>query len=1855
MLRTNVVLTLLVIFSFSVSAQNRTYNIYIDKDNKSTTGCSVVQPDFATQFDGIDGYISVTTSASPVVINSSLYHECVGGVFDGGSAVVSSALGLNTANNGDDVFEFQIGTSDLGIRSSSTAKLYFSVESDISSDIVTVNNSGNGIFANVAFPIPTLSTISLLFLCLIVFIVAKKAYKNKALILASVMLFSTMVWGMFLFVIDGEVNDWSSFNPINDPIGDNSAPANFSDITKVFAILEQDFFTARMDVVDVENQAPTIISANTASVLENQTSAIDVESTDVNGDVEGGGLTYALTGAIDDSLFSIDVNFGVVTFLVAPDFEAPSDSGADNNYDIQVTVTDSGGLTDVQDIVVTVTNDINDDASVEFQSASSSSTDEATVLNIVVELTALAPLTAPLSVDVVDAGGGSALSGTDYTAIGTQTITFPIGAIGGAVLNATLTPNNDANVEGDETVNLLMQNVSGPGTLGVQTNHTATITDDDFAQVSFQLASSATVNEATPLDMDVVINIPGGGQLDSAVNVDVVDAGGGSATSGVDYNVFGVQTLTFPIGTTNGTSQSATLTPIDDPNDEGNETVNLALQNLVANSSVSLGVQTTHTATITDDEATVEFSLASSATVNEAVALDVGVVLTTPIPLTAPLSVDVVDAGTGSATSVVDYISFGTQTLTFPIGSTNGTTLNASLVPINDNNVENNESVNLQLQNLVGTGSIGAQSSHVVTITEDDAASVSFFAATSATVDESTPLNIGVQLTIPVGGQLEIPLSIDVVDAGGGSATSTTDYSAIGTQTFTFSFGAVNGNTLNAVLIPIDDPDTEGDETVNLLLQNLNGPVLSSIGAQPTHTATITDDDNLPPVAVNDAYDSIGNVGITVPAVSGLISNDSDPNADPLTVTAGTFATTQGGTITIAVDGSFDYTPPIGYTGSDTYLYTLHDSNMTTDTATVTITVFNKIWFINGDVAASGNGSLNSAFKNTSDFESAGSDGAGDCIFVYRASGFNYSSVITLLNNQKLIGEGSTTGLAAECAITVPPFSKTLPITGGTKPVLIGVTGVNVASGNTIRGFEIVNAHQKIVGSNFGTLKVRDVDLVLNGEAINLQNGTADIILDSVQANGSSGYGIRLVGVSGVFTVTGGTSINTPTLAGIFIENSNLNYTFGTVQVIGRLQAGIQINAFTGGVQTGVFGDVTIINSGAANNTTGFAIDNIVTAGSTITIANVSIDNQLSNSAGMALSNNDGATINVNGGSVNNSNGPNVSISSGSGNVNIAASINSLSGRSLQVLNNDGGTITLSGTIVGASASSTGIFINNNTGATINLSGQLTLSTAANDAFTATGGGTLNVTGSGNSIVTTTATAVNLSNINIGTSNVTFERVESNGGNRGIILSLLGGTGSFNITGIGTTNNSGGIIQNKSLNGIVVQNSSNINLSNMSFVNATNESPGCFADVGGVIDPGENCNAAIELESVSNIVLNNVLVDGNGDTSDELGIYGLNVTNFDMNGVTVQNTSDEVNEHGIYIINLLGTGANSSHWQNLVVDNTVGDTAILIAQRTTIAGELLIDGASEIKNAFEGGFEARTLVGNADLTVTLGSAVGGSFTIENTNIGAAFFAERGSLTSTVRNATIYQGVGIASINRPGSGTNGVMFVGVTGQSNLINSDVMLSINSNIMIQEDGGAGGTGREVTALGGSFIINGLVSSNIISSDDEYVDGVFTNFTGDGAVSTNQISITNNSMNMSGSGANQTIAGIEMNASNSFGGLYANVQGNTISYAGANTFSAGMVFVAGANSVGPHNNTFCTNVLGNDVDNTNPGSFGHYGFVQFGAAVKNIEGAGIGVVTDAQVDAYITANDLDAGIITTGADVDANNGTMNGVNSCL
>ena len=106
--------------------------------------------------------------------------------------------------------------------------------------------------------------------------------------------------------------------------------------------------------VSTSRTPPAITSAGTASAPENQTAVIDVEATD-DLDAEGNGLTYAITGGVDQASFAIDVATGVLTFDPAPDFEDPRDAGTDNVYDVQVTASDLGGLTDVQDIAVTVT------------------------------------------------------------------------------------------------------------------------------------------------------------------------------------------------------------------------------------------------------------------------------------------------------------------------------------------------------------------------------------------------------------------------------------------------------------------------------------------------------------------------------------------------------------------------------------------------------------------------------------------------------------------------------------------------------------------------------------------------------------------------------------------------------------------------------------------------------------------------------------------------------------------------------------------------------------------------------------------------------------------------------------------------------------------------------------------------------------------------------------------------------------------------------------------------------------------------------------------------------------------------------------------------------------------------------------------------------------------------------------------------------------------------------------------------------------------------------------------------------------------------------------------------------------
>ena len=92
-----------------------------------------------------------------------------------------------------------------------------------------------------------------------------------------------------------------------------------------------------------------------SSSPENSTFVIDADATD-DSDAEGSGLSYSITGGDDGALFAINASTGALTFISAPNFEAPLDVEGDNIYELQITVIDSGALTDVRDLEIVVTD-----------------------------------------------------------------------------------------------------------------------------------------------------------------------------------------------------------------------------------------------------------------------------------------------------------------------------------------------------------------------------------------------------------------------------------------------------------------------------------------------------------------------------------------------------------------------------------------------------------------------------------------------------------------------------------------------------------------------------------------------------------------------------------------------------------------------------------------------------------------------------------------------------------------------------------------------------------------------------------------------------------------------------------------------------------------------------------------------------------------------------------------------------------------------------------------------------------------------------------------------------------------------------------------------------------------------------------------------------------------------------------------------------------------------------------------------------------------------------------------------------------------------------------------------------------
>jgi large repetitive protein len=431
---------------------------------------------------------------------------------------------------------------------------------------------------------------------------------------------------------------------------------------------------------------------------------------------------------------------------------------------------------------------------------------------------------------------------------------------------------------------------TGPGIWFELEDYTLTVSPPPSVSIA---VTPATVSEdgATNLTYTVTRSL----NLSSPTLVNLTQSG--TATSGVDFTG-APATINIPAGATTATF---TIDPAVDGTVENNETVTFTV---AAGTGYTVGVPASATGTILNDDvpsATISVSPAAVAE-DGAPNLIYTVTLNQANPSSAT-SINYTIGGT--AANGADYATIASP-LVIPAGNTTGT---ITVNPTADTNIEADETVTLTLN--AGAGyTVGVPNSATGTILNDDLPNL---VINDVTVNEGnagiTNATFTVSLSAPAGPG---GVTFNIATANG-SATAGTDYVAqsltgqtipAGSSTYTFTV-LLNGDTLN-------EPSESYFVNVTSVL---NAVVVDGQGV-----GTITNDDPLPSLSINDVTVTEGNSGtvnavftVTLSAASGqtvsvnyATANGTAAQPADYTNTSGTLTFTAGQTtrtITVPVVG----------------------------------------------------------------------------------------------------------------------------------------------------------------------------------------------------------------------------------------------------------------------------------------------------------------------------------------------------------------------------------------------------------------------------------------------------------------------------------------------------------------------------------------------------------------------------------------------------------------------------------------------------------------------------------------------------------------------------------------------------------------------------------------------------------------------------------------------------------------------------------------------------------------------------------------------------------------------------------------
>ena len=584
---------------------------------------------------------------------------------------------------------------------------------------------------------------------------------------------------------------------------------------------------------------------------------------------------------------------------------------------------------------------------------------------------------------------------------------------------------------------------------------------------------------------------------------------------------------------------------------------------------------------------------------------------------------------------------------------------------------------------------------------------------------------------------------------------------------------------------------------------------------------------------------------IDASGADGVFINNSNAILDSLTINGGQdgIEATSGAddrTLVITNSNIGNTTPPSAQ-GIDIRLQQMGSFTVTmTDN---TLTSFSESFEANGDGAGASAfiDARRNIFTTTSTADTVEIDG----------STLNPVNITTFLDNA-IIANGTSGGIDfREVVFDADPGSAGFqPVSGGTLNVG-DVTGTITASDRV---------------SNFALKLVRPVGS-LNFTTLNLAN-----------ANGI-GLGVDTTNGGSPFTLTGGGGGTIDTVAGIAMD---LLASPTTGPLLTELNLGTvkSSDSTTRGVRITGVGDAIPGNSVPAISVATLDIDNPATEGVLIgtTSGDVNIlGGDITGATKEAFKVGEGATAN----------------SGGDADISYGGTINNTADQAVNVKNRTGGTILFSGAIVD---SGLGIVLEDNDqiggNGTITFSGGLSLDTGANTALKAIDGGTVNVTGTANTINVGAALALNIADTDIGASNLTFRSISADGSATAISLSNTGTAGGLEVSGDGSANRngSGGIIENTTGTAIVLNNTANVELNNMRITRV-----GGHAVSGSDISDGSaGANSSLEINHTEFIDIGDEtpedvlsLVDITGTMAIDNSLF----QDFEVTGVDISNNS----------------------------------------------------------------------------------------------------------------------------------------------------------------------------------------------------------------------------------------------------------------------------------------------------------------------------------------------------------------------------